>query len=79
MRDNVPFHEFFHGDNGAGLGASHQTGWTALVSELLEWCDGRQSERRPVHLCESLPLRSMIAESRRIRFHREGLLAAGER
>ncbi len=34
-RDLVPFHEFFHGDSGAGLGASHQTGWTALVAELL--------------------------------------------
>lgn len=42
-RDHIPFHEFFHGDNGAGLGASHQTGWTALVSELLEWCDERES------------------------------------
>jgi hypothetical protein len=30
------FHEFFHGDSGAGLGASHQTGWTALVARLLE-------------------------------------------
>jgi hypothetical protein len=29
------FHEFFHGDHGAGLGASHQTGWTALVAKLL--------------------------------------------
>jgi glycogen debranching enzyme len=28
-------HEYFHGDNGAGLGASHQTGWTALVAALL--------------------------------------------
>jgi hypothetical protein len=37
--DHIPFHEFFHGDNGAGLGSSHQTGWTALVSELLDWCD----------------------------------------
>ena len=46
-RDNVPFHEFFHGDNGAGLGASHQTGWTALVSELLEWCDERESMKEP--------------------------------
>jgi hypothetical protein len=35
-RDHVPFHEFFHGDNGAGLGASHQTGWTALVALLLQ-------------------------------------------
>ncbi|HEV2438590.1 MAG TPA: glucosidase [bacterium] len=34
-RDYVPFHEYFHGDTGAGLGASHQTGWTALVALLL--------------------------------------------
>ncbi|HEV2282076.1 MAG TPA: glucosidase [bacterium] len=34
-RDYIPFHEYFHGDNGAGLGASHQTGWTALVAALL--------------------------------------------
>jgi hypothetical protein len=33
-RDCIPFHEYFHGDNGAGLGASHQTGWTALVAAL---------------------------------------------
>ena len=31
-RDCIPFYEYFHGDNGAGLGASHQTGWTALVA-----------------------------------------------
>jgi hypothetical protein len=31
----VLFHEYFHGDNGRGLGASHQTGWTALVAELI--------------------------------------------
>jgi len=37
-RDCVLFYEYFHGDNGAGLGASHQTGWTALVASLLdEW------------------------------------------
>ena len=34
-RDLVPFHEYFHGDTGVGLGASHQTGWTALVAKLL--------------------------------------------
>ncbi|HET7265583.1 MAG TPA: glucosidase [bacterium] len=34
-RDYLPFHEYFHGDHGAGLGASHQTGWTALVATLL--------------------------------------------
>lgn len=34
-RELVLFHEYFHGDTGRGLGASHQTGWTALVTELL--------------------------------------------
>jgi hypothetical protein len=34
-RDHLLFHEYFHGDNGAGLGANHQTGWTALVATLL--------------------------------------------
>jgi hypothetical protein len=35
-RDNLFFYEYFHGDNGAGIGASHQTGWTALVAKLLD-------------------------------------------
>ncbi len=35
-RDLLLFHEYFHGDTGAGLGASHQTGWTALVAKLLQ-------------------------------------------
>ena len=35
-RDHILFYEYFHGDNGAGLGASHQTGWTALVAPLLD-------------------------------------------
>jgi hypothetical protein len=35
-RDLVPFHEYFHGDSGRGVGASHQTGWTGLVAKLLE-------------------------------------------
>ncbi len=34
--DHIPFYEYFHGDLGCGLGASHQTGWTALVAELLQ-------------------------------------------
>ena len=37
-RDLVLFYEYFHGDTGHGLGASHQTGWTALVTRLLEDC-----------------------------------------
>ena len=35
-RDLIPFHEYFHGDNGAGIGAGHQTGWTALVAKLIQ-------------------------------------------
>ncbi len=35
-RDNILFYEYFHGDNGAGIGASHQTGWTGLVAVLME-------------------------------------------
>src|SRR5262249_55413093 len=40
-RDYIPFHEYFHGDTGAGLGASHQTGWTALIVSLLHEYGGR--------------------------------------
>jgi hypothetical protein len=36
FRDYIPFYEYFHGDIGAGLGASHQTGWTGLVAKLLQ-------------------------------------------
>jgi hypothetical protein len=37
-RDLIPFHEYFHGETGEGLGATHQTGWTALVASLIdEW------------------------------------------
>jgi hypothetical protein len=35
-RDLILFYEYFHGDNGAGLGASHQTGWTGLIARLLD-------------------------------------------
>jgi hypothetical protein len=35
-RDLILFYEYFHGDNGAGIGASHQTGWTALIAPLLD-------------------------------------------
>src|ERR1051325_5571420 len=34
--DLILFHEYFHGDNGAGIGASHQTGWTGLVAKLIQ-------------------------------------------
>jgi hypothetical protein len=50
-RDLVPFHEYFHGDTGAGVGASHQTGWTALVAKLLQQqagATGARAGREPV-------------------------------
>jgi hypothetical protein len=43
-RDYVLFHEYFHGDNGAGLGASHQTGWTALVAKLIQQSGGQHEK-----------------------------------
>jgi hypothetical protein len=36
FRDYVLFHEYFHGDSGRGVGASHQTGWTGLIAKLLQ-------------------------------------------
>jgi hypothetical protein len=44
-KDNMTFNEYFHGDNGAGLGATHQTGWTALVADLI--LDPPGSSSRP--------------------------------
>jgi hypothetical protein len=36
FKDYVLFHEYFHGDTGRGVGASHQTGWTGLIAKLLQ-------------------------------------------
>jgi hypothetical protein len=44
-RELVLFHEYFHGEHGTGLGASHQTGWTALVATLLEGLGRSRAER----------------------------------
>ena len=35
-KDHILFYEYFHGDNGAGIGASHQTGWTGSIGSLIE-------------------------------------------
>ena len=46
-RNLIPFYEYFHGDGGAGIGASHQTGWTALVAKLMQqWSSHRARRRR---------------------------------
>jgi hypothetical protein len=47
-RHLVLFYEYFHGDTGSGLGANHQTGWTALVAELLNEL-GSKTEKKTLH------------------------------
>jgi hypothetical protein len=58
-RDLVLFHEYFHGDTGRGAGASHQTGWTALVIRCLETALGHH----PVHR-RSVMLESVLDDER---------------
>ena len=55
-RDLVLFHEYFHGDTGAGVGASHQTGWTGLVTKLLQ-----QSGESRAHHKPATAVRSVVA------------------
>jgi hypothetical protein len=45
FKDYILFHEYFHGDNGRGCGASHQTGWTALIANLIEQVAAREKAR----------------------------------
>src|SRR5207237_6112589 len=56
-RDLVLFYEHFHPDSGRGLGASHQTGWTALVTRCLEKVATKQAVSRP-----SESLRALVEE-----------------
>ena len=42
FRDNLLFYEYFHGDNGRGCGASHQTGWTGLIADLIQTFKGKK-------------------------------------
>ena len=46
-RDLIPFHEYFHGDTGRGCGASHQTGWTGLIAEILIGLGGASTASKP--------------------------------
>jgi hypothetical protein len=47
-RDHILFYEYFHGDNGAGLGASHQTGWTGIVARLIQAAGQLEKQVLPV-------------------------------
>jgi hypothetical protein len=51
-QDLILFHEYFHGDDGRGVGASHQTGWTALVTRLLEMAPVTRARRGGQQLAE---------------------------
>jgi hypothetical protein len=64
FRDYPLFYEYFHGDNGAGLGASHQTGWTGLVARLM-------------HLSETFTPEIALAGGKRSYFAQPELAAAG--
>jgi hypothetical protein len=56
--DLIPFHEYFHGDTGAGIGASHQTGWTALVAKLLQQSgEHNESDRGSARKAKQRPSR----------------------
>lgn len=54
-RDLVLFYEYFHGDNGSGVGASHQTGWTGVVAKLLQQSGERVKEGAEETEMESVP------------------------
>src|SRR6185503_12623585 len=49
FKDYVLFHEYFHGDNGRGVGGSHQTGWTGLIAKLLQPRAQARVPERGVH------------------------------
>ena len=63
-RDLILFYEYFHGDNGAGLGASHQTGWTGVVAQM-------------IHLSGALDAKSFLENGNRQVFRRARAAPAG--
>jgi hypothetical protein len=59
FRDYLLFHEYFHGDSGRGIGASHQTGWTGLIAKLLQpRKEASAGDSRPARLPTQAPGRS---------------------
>ena len=60
-RDLILFYEYFHGDNGAGLGASHQTGWTGLVALLLN-ISGRLDAEAVLETERTKAMRQLMSE-----------------
>ncbi len=60
-RDLILFYEYFHGDNGAGLGASHQTGWTGLIAPLMDFF-GRMDAASLLETERGVLYRKLVAE-----------------
>jgi len=64
-RDNLLFYEYFHGDNGAGLGASHQTGWTGAIARIM-------------HVFATVSPEALLAGGKKAYFECENAAAAAE-
>jgi hypothetical protein len=59
-RDCLHFNEYFHGDNGAGIGAAHQTGWTGLVAKLIQQSGATMAQHPRAHVAAGPPVGSGI-------------------
>ena len=64
FKDHLLFHEFFHGDSGIGLGADHQTGWTALVAVLIQQQAQREVMEEPLEVVRTQYLRAPTGRHR---------------
>ena len=61
-RDHILFYEYFHGDNGAGLGASHQTGWTGLIAKLIQ-LSAQLDPKRALEVGKMAAFRKVVQEA----------------
>lgn len=71
-RDLILFYEYFHGDNGAGLGASHQTGWTGLIAGIMKLFNTLKAEdvlERGAHGAVSASRKKSLAGSEKADVH----------
>ncbi len=53
FKDHILFYEYFHGDNGRGMGASHQTGWTGLVTDLIDRHEIAQAQKQQIAVADA--------------------------
>ncbi len=61
FNEYILFHEYFHGDNGRGIGASHQTGWTGLIAKLIQpYGEDERSDRKKKRSAVELKEEKMV-------------------